>query len=86
MKKIQYSKILTTVFAAVMFPLSVYVVWRCLELAELAILSGFTGALPYITAIVGFVEAAVMVVLKAYYTNSEKEKVARAQYGQMKDY
>lgn len=77
----QYSKILTTVFAAFMLPLAGYVVYRCLYLAELAIRSGFTGALPYVTAIVGFVEASVTIVLACYFDNSKKEKIARAQYG-----
>lgn len=81
MKKIQYSKIITSAFAMVMFPTSVYVIVKCLALAELAISTGFTGALPYVTAIVGFVEGSVAIVLRAYYKNSEKEKVARAQYG-----
>lgn len=78
---IQFSKILTVLFALVMLPLSWYVVWRGMVLAELAILSGYMGALPYVTAIVGFVQAAVAVVLGAYFDNSKKEKVAKAQYG-----
>lgn len=77
----QYSKILTTIFSIFMLPLSIYVVYRCLYLAELAITSGFTGALPYVTAIVGFVEASVTIVLACYFDNSKKEKIARAQYG-----
>ena len=77
-KKIQYSKILTSCFAAVMLPVSVYVIIKCLALAELAILNGFTGSLPYLTAIVGFVEAAVTIVLGFYYDNSKKEKIAYA--------
>lgn len=76
---IQFSKILTVLFALVMLPLSWYVVWRGMTLAELAILSGYMGALPYVTAIVGFVQAAVAVVLGAYFDNSKKEKVAKAQ-------
>ncbi len=74
---IQYSKILTGAFAAVMLPVSVYVIWRCLNLAEMAIERGFTGALPYVTAIVGFVQASVTAVLGFYYANSKAEKVAR---------
>lgn len=85
-KHIQFSKILTATFAIVMFPVSAYVVWRCLELAEIAIKNGFTGALPYVTAIVGFVEAAISVVLGFYYKNSEREKVARAKYNIKQDY
>jgi hypothetical protein len=76
----QYSKVLTTLFSLFMLPLSGYVVYRCLHLAELAITSGFTGALPYVTAIVGFVEASVTIVLGCYFDNSKKEKIARAQY------
>lgn len=79
--KIQFSKILTAVFSVFMLPLSVYVIVRCLNLAHLAIESGFMGALPYVTAIVGFVEAAVIAVFGFYCDNSKKEKVARAQYG-----
>lgn len=78
---IQFSKLLTALFAAVMLPLAWYVVWRGMALAELAILSGYMGALPYVTAIVGFVQAALAIVLGAYFDNSKKEKVARAQYG-----
>lgn len=82
MKKnsVQFSKIITTAFAAFMFPLSVYVIVRCLDLAQMAVERGFTGALPYVTAIVGFVQAAVVIVLGCYFDNSKKEKVAKAQY------
>lgn len=78
---IQFSKIVTGCFAAVMFPMSAYTIRKCLYLAELAILNNFTGSLPYITAIVGFVQAAVTVVLGFYFKNSEKEKVARITAG-----
>ncbi len=86
--KIQFSKILTAVFAVVMLPMSGYVIVRCLHLAQMAIENGFTGALPYVTAIVGFVEASVAVVLGFYYDNSKKEKIALAQYsvGRKQDY
>lgn len=80
-KYIQYSKILTGVFAAVMLPVSVYVIVRCLNLAEMAIQVGFSGALPYVTAIVGFVEASVTAVLGFYYQNSKAEKVAKLKNG-----
>ena len=79
--KIQFSKIITTVYAAIMIPLSTYVIIRCLNLAQLAITMSFTGALPYVTAIVGFVEAALTIVLGCYFDNSKKEKVAKARYG-----
>ena len=78
-KHVQFSKIITAVFAAVMLPFSAIVIWRCLDIAEAAVASGFMGALPYVTAIVGFVEATVTIVLGCYFDNSKKEKVALAQ-------
>lgn len=81
-RHIQFSKILTAIFGAFMLPISAYVIYKCLCLAELAIINSFTGALPYVTAIVGFVEASVTVVLGFYFDNSKKEKVARMQYAQ----
>lgn len=76
---IQFSKILTLLFALCMLPLSWYVVDRGLTIAEMAIVSGYMGALPYVTAIVGFVQAALAIVMGAYFDNSKKEKVARIQ-------
>ncbi len=78
---IQFSKLLTLLFSLFMFPLSWYVVERGLTIAEMAIVSGYMGALPYVTAIVGFVQAALAIVLGAYFDNSKKEKVARIQSG-----
>jgi len=78
---IQFSKLLTLLFSLFMFPLSWYVVERGLTIAEMAIVSGYTGALPYVTAIVGFVQAALAIVLGAYFDNSKKEKIARIQSG-----
>lgn len=80
-RHVQFSKILAGCFAASMVPVSVYVIYRCLSLAELAIVQDYTGALPYLTAVVGFVEAAVTIVLGFYFGNSKAEKVAKAQYG-----
>ena len=82
---IQFSKLLTVLFALVMLPLSWYVVERGLTIAEMAIVSGYMGALPYVTAIVGFVQAALTIVLGAYFDNSKKEKVARIQSGTEKN-
>ena len=78
---VQFSKILTAFVAITMLPASYYVIYRCLELAELAISEGYMGALPYLTAVVGFVQATVVLVLGFYYNNSKAEKVAKAQYG-----
>ena len=74
--KVQFSKILTGFIAITMYPVSIYVIIECLDLAKLAIERGFTGSLPYITAIVGFVEAAITIVMACYFDNSKAEKVA----------
>ena len=74
--KVQFSKILTGFIAMTMYPVSIYVIVECLGLAKLAIEQGFTGSLPYITAIVGFVEAAITIVMACYFDNSKAEKVA----------
>lgn len=74
---IQFSKIITLLFSLFMLPLAWYVVDRGLTIAEMAIVSGYMGALPYVTAIVGFVQVSLAVVLGAYFDNSKKEKVAR---------
>jgi hypothetical protein len=68
-----------------MLPLAWYVVDRGLTIAEMAIVSGYMGALPYVTAIVGFVQVSLAVVLGAYFDNSKKEKVAKAMYGSGKE-
>ena len=80
-KYVQFSKILSGCFALTMTPVSIYVIHRCLDLAEMAITMNYMGALPYLTAVVGFVEAAVTIVLGFYFSNSKAEKVANAQYG-----
>ncbi len=78
---IQFSKILAGFISLTMVPFSFYVIWRCLTLAELAITENYLGALPYLTAVVGCVEAAITAVLGFYFSNSKAEKVANAQYG-----
>ena len=73
-KHIQFSKIITAAFSVFMLPTSVYVVWKCLEIAEHAVASGFAGALPYVTAIIGFVEGTIATIYALYHSNSKTEK------------
>ena len=73
-KHIQFSKIITAAFSVFMLPTSVYVVWKCLEIAELAVDMGFSGALPYVTAIIGFVEGTIATIYGLYHSNSKAEK------------
>ncbi|MBE6699456.1 MAG: hypothetical protein E7584_04375 [Ruminococcaceae bacterium] len=80
-KHIQFSKIITAVNTFARLPLTVYVVWKCLEIASDAVTAGFSGALPYVTAIVGFVEACDIAILGFYHDNSKTEKKVRGQSG-----
>ena len=73
-KHIQFSKIITAAFSVFMLPTSVYVVWKCLEIAEHAVSNGFAGALPYVTAIIGFVEGTIATIYALYHSNSKTEK------------
>ena len=80
-KHIQFSKIITAAFSVFMLPTSVYVVWKCLEIAEHAVASGFAGALPYVTAIIGFVEGTIATIYALYHSNSKAEKKVGATIG-----
>lgn len=77
-RHIQFSKIITAAFSTVMLPMSAYVVWKCLEIASLAVSQGFMGALPYVTAIIGFVEGTIATVYALYHSNSKTEKKCQA--------
>ena len=44
-----------------------------LSLCYLAIRTGFTGSLPYLTALIGALQAAAAVVLAAYFNKSKAE-------------
>lgn len=46
---------------------------RVLGLCETAILNGFTGALPYLTTLIGALQTVTGVVLSAYYKKSTLE-------------
>ena len=80
-KHIQFSKIITAAFSVFMLPTSVYVVWKCLEIAEHAVACQFSGALPYVTAIIGFVEGTIATVYALYHSNSKAEKKVGATIG-----
>ena len=80
-KHIQFSKIITAAFSVFMLPTSVYVVWKCLQIAKLAVEMSFSGALPYVTAIIGFVEGTIATIYALYHSNSKAEKKVGATIG-----
>lgn len=71
-KKIAFSKLI----AAGVLAVDGYATYRVLALCELAIRSDFSGALPYLTALIGALQAATAYILGHYYKKSTAENTA----------
>ncbi len=77
MKKFEFSKVIVLFTFLLYFPAVAVLSWRVLELAELAIMYQFAGALPYLTAIITPAWAVIGVVFGFYYNKSKAENVTR---------
>lgn len=80
-KKIEFSKIIVIVTILVVYPSVFMLSWRVVELAEMAIQMKFTGALPYLTAIITPAWAAFATILAFYFNKSKvenKEKISKS--------
>ena len=73
MKKIEFSKIIAGAMILVVFPTVLWLSWRVVELAEMAILLEYTGALPYLTAIITPAWAAFATILACYFNKAKTE-------------
>lgn len=73
MKKIECSKIIVAVTILLVYPSVFALSWRVIELAEMAIAEKFTGALPYLTAIITPAWAAFATILGFYFNKSKAE-------------
>ena len=71
MKRIETSKLIAYAMILIVFPSVLWLSWRVVGLAELAITMKFTGALPYLTAIITPAWAAFATIL-AFYINKAK--------------
>lgn len=81
MKKIETSKLIAYAMILVVFPSVLWLSWRVVGLAELAITQKFTGALPYLTAIITPAWAAFAAILGFYFDKAKaenKEKIKRS--------
>lgn len=81
MKKIETSKLIAYAMILVVFPSVLWLSWRVVGLAELAITLKFTGALPYLTAIITPAWAAFATILAFYFNKAKaenKEKIKQA--------
>lgn len=81
MKKIETSKLIAYAMILVVFPSVLWLSWRVVSLAELAITLKFTGALPYLTAIITPAWAAFATILAFYFNKAKaenKEKIKQS--------
>ena len=81
MKRIELSKIVVTLTILLVYPSVFALSWRVVALAEMAIAARFTGALPYLTAIITPAWAAFATILGFYFNKSKtenKEKIKSA--------
>lgn len=72
-KKIETSKLIAYAMILVVFPSVLWLSWRVVALAELAITLKFTGALPYLTAIITPAWAAFATILAFYFNKAKAE-------------
>ena len=81
MKKLECSKIIVAATILLVYPAVILLSWRVIELAELAITQRFTGALPYLTAIITPAWAAFATILGFYFNKAKgenKEKIRKS--------
>ena len=81
MKKIEFSKIVIAGTVLLLYPAVFLLSWEVIELAELAIREKFTGALPYLTAIITPAWAAVTTIIAFYFNKAKtenKEKIRQS--------
>ena len=79
--KIEFSKIIVAVTILLVYPSVILLSKRVLYLAEMAITLKFTGALPYLTAIITPAWAAFSTILAFYFNKAKgenKEKIRRS--------
>lgn len=78
MKKLEFSKIIVAATILLVYPVVILLSWRVIELAEMAVTLKFTGALPYLTAIITPAWAAFATILGFYFNKAKgenKEKI-----------
>ncbi len=73
MKKIEFSKLIAAASILIIYPSVLWLSWRVVELAELAIIMKYTGALPYLTAIITPAWAAFATILAFYFNKAKAE-------------
>ena len=86
MKKIEFSKLIAAATILIIYPSVLWLSWRVVELAEMAITLKFTGALPYLTAIITPAWAAFATILAFYFNKAKTENKEKIKKTAMRDY
>ena len=76
-KKIEFSKIIIVLTILIVYPSVMALSWKVVQLAEMAINLKFTGALPYLTAIITPAWAAFATILGFYFNKAKAENVQK---------
>ena len=76
-KKIEFSKIIIILTILIVYPSVMALSWMVVQLAEMAINLKFTGALPYLTAIITPAWAAFATILGFYFNKAKAENVQK---------
>lgn len=72
-KKMEFSKFIVIANIFIVYPMVMLLSFKVVQLAELAIIEKYTGALPYLTAIITPAWAAFATVLGFYFNKSKAE-------------
>lgn len=85
-RRVEFSKIVVLVTILLVYPAVFALSWRVVMLAELAVAEKFTGALPYLTAIITPAWAAFATILGFYFNKSKAENKEKIRANQKRDY
>lgn len=85
-RRIEFSKIIVAVTILLVYPSVFALSWKVVGLAEYAIAEKFTGALPYLTAIITPAWAAFATVLGFYFNKSKAENKEKIRVNMKRDF
>ena len=85
-RRIEFSKIVVIVTILLVYPSVFLLSWKVVGLAEYAIAEKFTGALPYLTAIITPAWASFATVLGFYFSKSKAENKEKIRVNMKRDY
>jgi hypothetical protein len=85
-KHFEFSKLIVILTILLVYPSVLLLSWKVLVLAEYAVSEKFTGALPYLTAIITPAWASFATVLGFYFNKSKAENKEKIRVSVKRDY